>query len=230
LELKKGANVYTADGDKVGTIERVVLDPRTKEVTHVVVEKGFLFAEDKVVPISLLGPTTDDRVTLREGEHEFDKLPPFIKTEFVRAEVESPQRVELRPDEGQEVSQPTPYAQPYYWYPPLGVGWWTGIPYPSGLDSEFVRTDTINIPEGTVALEEGARVVGSDEKQVGDIEEVLTDPETDRVTHFVIAEGLLLKERRLVPANWVDSILEDRVFLCVPSDVVEDLPEYHEAA
>jgi uncharacterized protein YrrD len=65
---------------------------------------------------------------------------------------------------------------------------------------------------------------------VGDVEEVLTDPETNRVTHFVVAEGLLLKERKLVPANWVDSILESEVLLTVPAGVVKDLPEYREAA
>ena len=230
MELKKGAKVYTADGDKVGTIERVVLDPKTKEVSHVVVEKGFFFSEDKVVPISLLGPTTEDRVTLREGEYGFDELPPFVETEFVPAEVEPSETPEVRPEQEQEVSQPTAYVQPYYWYPPLGVGWWMGIPNPYGVDSEFVHTQVINIPEGTVALEEGARVVGSDEKQVGDVEEVLTDSETDRVTHLVIAEGLLLKEKKLIPASWVASILESRVLLCVPSDVVKNLPEYREAA
>lgn len=218
------------DGDKVGTIERVVLDPKTKEVTHIVVDKGFFFSEDKVVPISLLGPTTEDRATLREGEYEFEELPPFVETEFVRAEAESPQVPKVRPGQEQGISQPTAYVRPYYWYPPLGIGWWTGITYPANVDSEFVKTADFNIPEGTVALEEGARVVSSDEEQVGDVEEVLTDPETNRVTHFVIAEGLLLKERKLIPANWVDSILEDRVFLSVPSDVVEDLPHYREAA
>lgn len=230
MELKRGANVYAPDGHKVGTIERVVLDPKTKEVTHVVVEKGVFFSEDKVVPISLLGPTTEDRVTLREGKYDFEELPPFRETEFVRAEAESPQTPEVRPGQAEEVSQPTLYAQPYYWYPPLGIGWWAGLTYPANVDSEFVKTTTVNIPEGTVALEEGARVVSSDEEQVGDVEEVLTDSETDRVTHFVIAEGLLLKERKLIPANWVDSILENRVFLCVPAEVVKDLPRYREAA
>jgi sporulation protein YlmC with PRC-barrel domain len=43
VELTKGTDIYTADGEKVGSIDRVVLDLETREVTHVVVQKGFLF-------------------------------------------------------------------------------------------------------------------------------------------------------------------------------------------
>jgi uncharacterized protein YrrD len=43
----------------------VVLDPQTKKAIHIVVRKGFLFTEDKVVPISFISDATEDRVTLR---------------------------------------------------------------------------------------------------------------------------------------------------------------------
>jgi len=229
MELKRGADVYGPDEKKLGTIERVVLDPQTKEVTHVVVDKGFFFTEDKVVPISLLGPTTEDRVTLREGEYDFEELPSFRETEFVPAEAESPDMTEVPAEQQREGTQPMTYVRPYYWYPPLGIGWWTGIGYPAAVDSELVRTSKINIPEGTVALEKGARVVGSDGEHVGDVDEVLTDAKTNRVSHFVIAKGLILKERKLIPAHWAESILVDRILLTVPSNVVENLPEYREA-
>lgn len=228
MELKQGADVYNADDEKVGTVERVVLDPQTKEVTHIVVEKGFLFGENKVVPISLLGPTTEERVTLREGDYDLDDLPAFREPEFVRAEVEEEQMPELPPEPQRQASMPTAFVRPYYWYPPLGVGWWSGITYTGGVESEFVRTTEINIPEGTVALEEGASVVGSDDEEIGNVDEVLTDPETDRITHFVISEGLILKERKLIPANWAEKFLGGQVFLSVPSDVVQNLPEYRE--
>lgn len=52
MQFKQGTHVYTIDGKDVGAIDRVVLDPKTDEVTHVVVRRGWLFSEDKVVPIS----------------------------------------------------------------------------------------------------------------------------------------------------------------------------------
>ena len=67
MQFKRGANVYTADGDRVGDVERVVLDPRSKEVTHIVVDKGFLFDDDRVVPLNLIAGVEDDAdVHLRE--------------------------------------------------------------------------------------------------------------------------------------------------------------------
>ncbi len=44
MQFKRGAEGFTADGRKVGGIDRVVIDPRTREVSHVVIRKGFLLA------------------------------------------------------------------------------------------------------------------------------------------------------------------------------------------
>ena len=67
LELKEGTSVFTASGDEVGKINRVILDPATNKVTHVVVQKGWLFTEDKVVQIDMIGSATEDKVLLQEN-------------------------------------------------------------------------------------------------------------------------------------------------------------------
>jgi len=69
-------------------------------------------------------------------------------------------------------------------------------------------------------------VLSSDDEQVGDVEEVLTEPMADRATHLVISEGLLLKEKKLVPTHWITAVLEDSVVLAVDAETIEDLPEY----
>lgn len=216
MQLKKGANVYTADGKKVGDVERVVMDPRSKEVTHIVVDKGFLFGEDKVVPISLVGTVEDDAgVHLREDAGDLDLLPNFIDTEFVPSGVE--QTVDDYPED---------YARPLYWYPPVGVGWWHGFGWPNYVTPELTSVKQVNIPDGTVALEEGADVIAADDERVGSVDAVLTEPEADRATHLVVSEGVLFADRKLVPMQWVDLVLENEVHLAVPSTVLEDLPDY----
>jgi uncharacterized protein YrrD len=227
VELAKGKEIYTEDGEKVGSIERVVLDPQTKEVTHVVVEKGFLFRESKVVPISMLGPETQDGITLRDGEFVED-LATFREVEYIPAGLETEktkERGEKAPSE-KATEYPAQFAPRYYWYPPVGVGWWRGLGTAAYVEPEYVRTVELNIPEGTVALEAGAAVISSDDKHVGDVEEILTDPQENRATHFVISTGLLLKERKLVPTQWVSTMLEREVYLSVSSDLIEGLPEY----
>jgi uncharacterized protein YrrD len=79
-----------------------------------------------------------------------------------------------------------------------------------------------------VALEEGARVISADDKQVGNIEQLVVDPQDHRVSHFVIGEGLFFKERKLIPVTWISTIGEKEVYLSVKSGTLERVPVYHQ--
>jgi uncharacterized protein YrrD len=215
MELKEGTSVFTPNGDEVGKINRFVLDPATNEVTHIVVQKGWLFPEDKVVPIAMVSTATEERVMLNQNIEDLDQLPPFEETHFVELT-----DADIRPT-GPSTYR---YAPAYYWYPPSGY-----IGYPEFGPGYYgwppVET-TRNIPADTVPLKEGANVMSSDGEHVGDVERLFVDPDSNRATHFLISEGLLFKERKLVPAHWVRSVEEDQVHLTVPSRLLERLPKY----
>jgi uncharacterized protein YrrD len=214
MRIKQGTSVFTADDRQIGKVDRVVIDPKTKEATHLVVHKGLFFAEDKVVPISLVGAATEARVTLREDAGDLEALPHFEESHFVIAD----ERDLPNAPEGQRA-----VPAPLYWYGSAG------LVYPGGLEPvypPYLEEVQRNIPEGTVALKEGAKVVSADDKHMGQVEEVLTDPEADRVTHFVISKGLLLKERKLVPMMWVSDLAENEVHLAISSQVLEALRPY----
>src|SRR3970282_1173653 len=85
MQFRQHALVYTFDGKNVGRIDRIVLDPQTKDVTHLVVRKGFLLTEDKVVPVDLIGAATEKGVTLRAEASDLEALPLFAETHYVRA-------------------------------------------------------------------------------------------------------------------------------------------------
>jgi uncharacterized protein YrrD len=216
MQFKDGANVYTADGERAGSLERVVIEPGSKEVTHLVVQKGFLFTEDKVVPMSLVGPATEDRVTLRKNAGDLEKLPDFEESYFVSTETDT----SVRPPKQTMLG-----IGSIYWYPPIGSERKTGI-FDTGTAPQYIEETVQNIPEDTVALNEGARVITLDEEHIGDIEEVFTDVAEDKVTHILISEGLFLKEKKLVPVSWISKISEEEVRLLVNSKLVENLPEY----
>ena len=213
--FKTGVDVYSSDDEKIGTLHRVVMDPKTKEVTHIVVKEGFFFTEDKVVPMDLVGSVTEDRIALQGSREHLDELPVYEETHYVRPDTTT--------DEG-EVSSDT-----LYWYPPVdwtigGYGRYPASFFPQSL---YVQKIEKNIPEGMIALAQGAKVISEDGEQVGNIETLITDPKDDRVTHVVISSGLLLKERRIIPAYWLDSVSDDEVHLTVESRLLERLPEYH---
>jgi hypothetical protein len=77
----------------------------------VVVRKGWLFIEDKVVPTPLIDMAIADRVQLRAGVQNLDDLPPFEETYYVPS------------GETTGDTYPERYAPPLYWYPPVGAGW-----------------------------------------------------------------------------------------------------------
>jgi uncharacterized protein YrrD len=219
MRFTENAAVLAANGDKVGEVERVVVYPRTRQVTHLVVRKGFLFKEDKVVPVDLVASAIEDAVTLRPDAGDLEVLPDFEEEHLVIVDERELARY------GREGRS---FPAPVYSYPPFGAAPPVAIKSGdgSGHAEPVVTITERNVPDETVALEEGAKVISADDEHVGDVEQVLTGPQADRVTHFVIADGLLLKERKLIPSQWVSTMAEDRVELAVGSDLLKSLPEY----
>jgi uncharacterized protein YrrD len=214
MQLKQDAQVLTADGQNVGHLNRVVIDPRTKEVTHVVVRKGILFTQDKVVPINLIATGVGDRVTLREDAGDLQALPDFEEVHFT---VVNEEELARWPQGGVD-------ATSLYWYPTIG-GLREAYLAPSG--PPYMAEKKENVPPGTVALKEGAKVITADDKHVGNVEQILTDPQADRVTHFLVSQGLLLKEKKLVPMTWVSEVNEKEVRLAVGARTLAELRAYH---
>ncbi|MCB0108439.1 MAG: PRC-barrel domain-containing protein [Caldilineaceae bacterium] len=215
MQFQENAHVFTADGREAGTIARVVLDPKTDEVTHIVVRKGWLFTEDKLVPISIIDRAVGNRIQLRADMENFDELPLFQETHYVA------------PGDIPEEGEPTVYAPQLYWYPPSGAAWsgyytsYYGYPL-----APYVTYTEQNIPEGTVGLKEGARVVSADGRDVGRVERIFTNDELNRATHLLISEGWFFPEKRSIPVDWIVSANEEEIRLSVKAKTLEQVPEY----
>jgi uncharacterized protein YrrD len=64
VTLSEGTDVW-AGQDQVGTVAGVRLHPRTNQVTHIVVSKGWLFPEEQVLPIDMVGAVDEQGLHLR---------------------------------------------------------------------------------------------------------------------------------------------------------------------
>jgi uncharacterized protein YrrD len=212
MQFKQGSTVHTAEGQDVGRVDRVVLNPKTKEVTHIVVRKGFLFQEDKIVPLSLIASSTEEGILLRPNAGNLDMLPPFEETHYVTAEEDA---------RGDAVD----LAAPLYWYPPMG-GWLGYSEYAYSYPPPYPVETTQNIPQDTVAVREGAQVITADGQQVGTVERVFTDSRTDQATYFLMSQGLFFKEKKLIPVTWVRNIKENEIHLTVGAVTLDGLREY----
>src|SRR5215207_571867 len=215
MELKEGTSVFTPGGKEVGKVNRFVLDPRTNEVSHIVVQKGWLLPEDKVLPMGMISTATEEQVVLNQEMDDLDQFPPFEETHYVELT-----KSDVSP------TDPATYqhAPAYYWYPPSGYIGHLGFG-PDYYGWPPVET-TRNIPADTIPLKEGADVMSLDGEHVGDVERLFVDKESNKATHFLVSAGLLFKERKLIPAHWVRTVEEDKIHLGVPSKVLERLPAY----
>jgi uncharacterized protein YrrD len=224
MYIKEDAAVYTIDEEQIGQVNRVVIDPRSGEVTHLIIRKGTFFTEDKVIPVDFVKDTSEDRVELVKTKDDLGELPDFEEIHYV-----SPDQSELSRTGFRETQ-----ARPYYWYPAQGqFGWHHPYPaYPSHAYVPYEMYDSThverNIPEDTIPLKEGAPVYDAENDHIGDIESLRLDPESNRVTHILISKGLLSKTRKLVPTMWIQYVDEDRVTLVVGSHFIGSLPDYQE--
>lgn len=236
LELREGAGVYTPGDEQVGTVSGFVLDPATNEVTHIVVQKGWLFPEDKVLSFDMIQSANEDKVVLKGNIGDVEELPSFEETHFItprEADItreggthpaEEKRRAEIIQEDASEgQSAAFSYAPAYYWYPPRGY-----VGYPVGYYGLPPMETVRNIPEDTIQVKEGTDIMSADGEHIGDVERLLVDPDSNRLTHFVISQGVFFKDRKLVPAHWVRSVDEDKVHLSVTSELLEHVPSYEE--
>lgn len=209
MEFRKGVDVFSSDDRKIGSLLRVVMDPKTRKVSHLVVKEGLLFTEDKVVPMDLVGSVTEERITMKQIKENLDDLPKYEETHYI------------------PIEEAGDYPDSVYWYPPVELYWGRLGGYSVFPESQFVQRTEKNIPDGAVGLMEGTKVIAADDETVGEIESMIANPKDKRITHIVVSSGLLLKEKRIIPVHWLATVRDDEVFLSVDSRFLERLPEYH---
>jgi len=220
MHFKPGANVLTADGRKVGRVKSVVLNPRSREVTGLIVERGFLLTEEKVLPLSWIGFTEGEaNVTLTAGVENLDDLPAFQERDYTPVDETGASDMTMLPAY-------FPYGAPGYY--PTSLTFGNAVPMIDtmvGDEQRYHETVRENIPTDSVAVKVNGRVISSDEKHVGTIESVFTS-DTGNATHMLISKGVLFKTRKLVPTDWISSSDDESVYLSMTADELDRLPDY----
>jgi hypothetical protein len=83
--LEPGADVVSADGERIGTLSRVVGDADADVFTGIAVKPGLL-AGERLVPSERVGGIWPERVEVRLSRDELEALPPFKDPPAVRIE------------------------------------------------------------------------------------------------------------------------------------------------
>ncbi len=79
---KLKSKVRCTDRD-IGQVTKVIMDPLSREVSHIVIGGDGLGQKERQVPISQVQSVTEDAVELRAASSEIAALPPFERDDYV---------------------------------------------------------------------------------------------------------------------------------------------------
>src|SRR5947209_12305616 len=89
MRINLGTKVVTADGQDIGKIDRLVVDPRTDRMQEFVVRKGFFVEHDVIIPIGevedRVGNDDDNTIRLRMTADQVKGLPEFVEHSYMAA-------------------------------------------------------------------------------------------------------------------------------------------------
>jgi sporulation protein YlmC with PRC-barrel domain len=195
-ELAIGAGATCTDGP-CGTVTRLIVDPGSQAVTHLVVEPRHR-GPGRLVPVGLVAAAGDIR--LRCGRAEFGKLEPA-------------EDKELLPDSGYPIYDPD-----------VRVAGRVGLNMASLRLNDGARVGTQDvIPLGEVDVRRGEPVYATD-GEIGRIQGLVIDPGSHHVTHVLLEEGHLWGRKEVaIPITAVTRV-GDIIRLTISKQQVQDLP------
>ena len=75
MQIRRGDHVHATDGE-IGRVQGLVIDQRSHNVTHVLLQEGHLWGrKDVAIPISVVD-TTVDGTQLKIAKQDVQDLPP----------------------------------------------------------------------------------------------------------------------------------------------------------
>ncbi|MFN0073322.1 MAG: PRC-barrel domain-containing protein [Chloroflexota bacterium] len=192
MRIELGAKAVTSDGEEVGTVKHLVLDPTTTELRSAVVEHGLINREARLVPLELLVASSEERADLACSRDEFEQLPEYFESNFT--------------------SPPPGYTLPLS-YPGGGLLWPLAFPAPAiqgstessaAVDeqSELLRQHDLE----NAIIDTDSDVMSRDGEKIGEVEHLAIDSVTGKPSRLVVRKGFLLHTSLELPIGAIASV------------------------
>lgn len=192
-EFTMEARASCSDGF-AGELIRVIIDPASRAVTHLVIEPKHRHERGRVVPLDLVASTAGDDITLGCTLAEFDRLDHAEATEIV------------------------PELQNVTGGPSMGI---RGMGVEDPRQHRTVVQD--NIPMGEAEVGHGEPVYAAD-GEIGRVHGFLVSPSDHEVTHVLLEEGHLWGRKEVaIPMSAIKGF-DVGIRLNITRKQVEDLP------
>ncbi len=202
IDIPVNAEVRCSDG-QAGRSTFVIVNPVNQLLTHLVVREEWPPFAEHMVPVDRVEETSPDMIKLNCTLDQLRKMEPFLFEQYIR--VKSP---------NYEKWQGTMVAWPYV------------LPANSASSEEdrYIPMEVENIPPGELAVRRGARVEAKD-GYVGQVEELLVNSKNMHITHLVVREKHLWRNRDVaIPISQIERAEENSVDLKLDRKSIKELP------
>jgi sporulation protein YlmC with PRC-barrel domain len=197
MPFKIGADASCTDG-ACGQVRRIIVNPITREVTHLAVDPKYGRGLGRLVPVDLVDATTG-QIRLRCTLAEFQALRPA--------------------EEGGGVADLDPTG--HLGNPPNQVRWVLGPMHDPGDAGQGVTVDYV--PSGEVDIRRELIVCATD-GEIGQVRGLNVEPGGHHVTHVLLQEGHIWGRKEVaIPIGAVTKIGTLLIHLSLTKQQVKDL-------
>ena len=212
--IRLGAPVYSRDGQKLGNVERLILNDRRFRVKALVVH-NLLLGGDKIIEMPLAERVGEEGIVLRIDADEAERLPAFVREEFVEVTPEAALDAlyaSFAPGAGTFLAPPVAGRRPIEDF--TDDGRLTPIPPDATVTVES------NVPDEYDVIGPGTDVFAVDGQKIGTVSEVMVDRDGD-IAGFVVEKGFLFKHDVFIPVDWIYDIGHEHIHLKVTAEEAE---------
>jgi sporulation protein YlmC with PRC-barrel domain len=207
MPFRIGADARCTDG-ACGQVSRIIVNPATREVTHLAVDPRHRPGAGRLVPVDLVDATTG-QVRFRCTLAEFQALRPTQETESVRD------------------LDPTGHGHPGAQKPLHlggGVAW---VPPDAGEPAALPQATVDYVPSGGVEIHRDLIVCATD-GELGQVQGLVVEPGGHQVTHVLLQKGHMRGRKEVaIPIGAVTKIGTLLIHLSLTKHQVKDLPPVH---
>lgn len=213
--IRLGAPVTLQDGTEVGRVDRLVVAPDSEDLLELVVHKGILLRDDRIVDETLIEQVdADGRVVLRIDPDEVHDLPPYLAKAYVVA----PTYAVARDPYGSAIGPMSDGGVLHRAHAPMHEGRHVNssayVDWVMSAAAVEVRSD---LPDVGSAIDVGTDVVTRDGRKLGKIEAIDID-EARHVRGYVVRESLFHRLDLVIPEAMIEAVTDDHVRLAVDAD------------
>jgi len=214
-DLHLGASVVSADGHKVGTLNRFVVRQNGLKLTHIVVDTGIFrsgdwkgaigLSHDRMIPMQAIQHADHNEVRITMTADEFKELSVnYADDRF--AEIKDAEPGELDRSDLRRFL--------------------TSIP---GEPGPYVMIEKTAAAAGELEIEKDSPVWRLQPHQkIGEVEDVLFDEKTRKLSRLVIRRGHLFSREVELPVEYIVEVVADIVRVDIDDTALKRLQEHRD--